>query len=70
MMRLFGRTHTLLQCKNKGAVLSDWLKFIALLLNFPCFKAGHFFFKPSYALNQRHLLPLRGENFILKFYYR
>lgn len=70
MMRLFGRVHALLQCKNKGAVLPDWLKFIALLLNLPCFKASHFFFKPSYTLNQLHLRRLRGENFVLKFYYR
>ena len=45
-------------------------KAIALLLSVPCFRASHFFFKLAYALNQRHLLRLCGEDFFLKFYDR
>jgi len=41
---------------------------VPLLLSFPCFKASHFFFKIAYALNQRKLRLLCGEDFFLKVY--
>src|SRR2546430_498482 len=43
---------------------------VPLLLSFPCFKASHFFFKLAYALNQRRLRRLCGEEFFLQFYDR
>jgi hypothetical protein len=47
---------------------SQLIKFIALLLCIPCFKASHFFFKIAYSLNQRRLRRLCSEDFFLKFY--
>jgi hypothetical protein len=68
-MRRFGRAHARLQFIEKNARW-QFLQFVALLCTFPCFKASHFFFKLAYALNQRRLRLLCGENFFLKFYDR
>ena len=45
-------------------------KLIAILLAIPCFELSHFFFKLGYAVNQRRLLKLCGDDFFLKFYDR
>src|SRR5271156_1186453 len=44
--------------------------FIFLLISIPCFKCSHLFFKFAYALGQRRLRLLCGEEFFLKFYNR
>ena len=49
---------------------SKVLKLVTFLLSFPCFEASHFFFKATYALNQRRLRCLSGEDFFLEFYDR
>lgn len=46
----------------------DFLKVIFFFLSLPFFKASHLFFKIAYALNQRRLRLLCGEDFFLKFY--
>ena len=49
---------------------SKILHLVAVLLSFPCFKASHFFFKLTYALQQRRLRLACREDFFLKFYDR
>ncbi len=66
---LLGAAHGFLENLNKSTG-SHFLKFIALFLCFPCFKASHFFFKLAYSLQQRRLMLACGEDFFLKFYDR
>lgn len=44
----------------------DFLKFIALLFCFPCFKAHDFFFKIVFLLKQRRILRLQLKRSILR----
>jgi hypothetical protein len=44
--------HGFLQAIGKNSEIK-FIQFIALFLCFPCFKAGQFFFKIAYFLNQR-----------------
>lgn len=69
-MRMFGRLHTFFQSVSECSIISDFGKFVSLFLCVPCFKASHFFFKLAYALNQRYLLFLGGEDLSLKVYDR
>ena len=45
-------------------------KLVALLVCLPCFKASHFIFKVVYTLQQRKLLRLCREDFLLEIYNR
>jgi hypothetical protein len=47
---------------------SKILKFIAVFLSFPCFKASHLFFKFTYSLQQRRLRLLASQDSFLEFY--
>src|SRR3990172_9559383 len=55
MMRLFGALCLVFHAVDKNS-RSNFLKLIALLLSFPCFKASNLFFKLAYLLNQRKAL--------------
>ena len=68
-MRRFSIGCLWLQGISKG-IPSEVGQSIPLLLSFPLFKASHFFFKVVYALNQRRLRLLCGEDAFLKFYNR
>jgi len=72
-MRWFSTACLWFQYKSKCTRM-DLLEFIFLLLSIPCFKASHFFFKRTYALQQRELLRLGrecirlgGEDYSLEF---
>jgi hypothetical protein len=69
MMHWFGALYLRLHGINNGPG-SESLHFIFDTLGIPLFKASHFFFKLSYALNQRRLRLLCGEDLFLKFYDR
>jgi hypothetical protein len=68
-MRWFGVASVWFQHVSQRA-LPDSLKFITLLLSFPCFEVSHFFFKLAYAMQQRRLCFACGEDLFLKFYNR
>ena len=68
-MRWFGALSLRLQGISKNAS-PNLGKLIPLLLSFPCFEVSHFFFKLAYALNQRRLRRLCGEDLFLKLYDR
>jgi hypothetical protein len=70
-MKFFGRLSVRFQnVSERWAATHRGLQFIALLLNIPCFKASHFFFKVAYAIQQRRLRLACGEDLFLKFYDR
>lgn len=68
-MDMFNAGFFILQRINQRSE-SPILKYVALLLCVPCFKGSHFCFKIVYAINQRRLRRLCGENFFLQFYDR
>jgi len=69
LMRRFAAAHRFLRDVSERP-LPDILKFISLLLCFPCFEASHACFKLAYRLNQRRLRLLCGEDLFLKVYDR
>jgi hypothetical protein len=63
------RWFAVLHARFHHASQSSWvdsLKLVTLLLSFPCFKISHLFFKFAYALQQRRLLLLGGEDLFLQ----
>src|ERR1019366_6847073 len=56
--------HRSLQVISKNSN-SYFIQFIALFLCFPCFKAGQFFFKAAYLLNQRRALLICRKDTLL-----
>ena len=69
LMRRFSTCFTLLKNTSERSS-SKVLQFVALLLSFPFFHLSHFCFKLAYALNQRRMRRICGEDFFLKFYDR
>ena len=66
-MRWFSISHLFLYDIAKNS-RRDYIKFIALLLCFPCFKLNQFCFEAVYFLNQTNLRRLCGEDLFLKLY--
>ena len=66
LMRRFFAAHVFFYDVSERSS-SDFLKFIALLLCFPCFKLSHASFKLAYRINQFRLRRLCREDFFLKF---
>ncbi len=69
-MRRFAAFHTFFLFIDKSTVVPNLLKYVALLVSFPCFEISHFFFKLAYAAQQRRLRLLSSEDFFLEFYDR
>ena len=64
-MGWFGRASRWFQHVSERSP-TEVLKFIALLLSVPCFKASHFFFKGAYLLQQRRIRLLGGDDLPLQ----
>jgi hypothetical protein len=68
-MRWLGSASLFLNRVGKACGV-DFLQAIFFFLSVPFFKASHLFFKGAYALQQRRLRLLCGDDFFLKVYDR